>query len=153
MSLAARLYRFPASFEPQEEDGGFVVRFRDLPEIVTQGDSLEEARLSAADALEEAVAGRIVDRAAIPIASDPRQGECLIELTASMAIKAAFYEATISMRRAELVAKLGIDEKELRRLIDPRHASKLNRVEKLLALLGKRLSVSVEDSNAAALSA
>ena len=44
------MLRNPAVFAP-DEGGGFVVTFRDIPEAITQGDTLEEARAEAADAL------------------------------------------------------------------------------------------------------
>ncbi len=43
-------YHYTAVFEPAEE-GGFVVTFPALPGLVTEGDTLEEARTMAADAL------------------------------------------------------------------------------------------------------
>ncbi len=43
-------YRYTAVFEPAEE-GGFVVTVPALPGLVTEGDSLEEAREMAKDAI------------------------------------------------------------------------------------------------------
>jgi antitoxin HicB len=37
-------------------DGGYVVTFRDLPEAITQGDSIAECLKEASDCLEEAIA-------------------------------------------------------------------------------------------------
>jgi antitoxin HicB len=50
---------YPVTLTPDEADGGFVVTFEDLPEAITQGETLADALLEAADALEEAIAGRI----------------------------------------------------------------------------------------------
>ena len=44
-------YTFTAVFEPAEE-GGYVVTFPALPGLVTEGDTLDEARAMAADALQ-----------------------------------------------------------------------------------------------------
>lgn len=44
------LYRVPLLFTPQPE-GGFVVTSPVLPELVTEGDTLEEAYANVADAL------------------------------------------------------------------------------------------------------
>ena len=57
---------YPALLTTDEKDGGFVVTFRDLPEAITQGNSLEEALNEAADCLEEAIALRIDDKLEIP---------------------------------------------------------------------------------------
>lgn len=43
-------YSYTALFEPAEE-GGFIVTFPALPGLVTEGDTLEEARAMAMDAL------------------------------------------------------------------------------------------------------
>ncbi len=44
-------YTYTAEFEPADE-GGYVVRFPSLPDLVTEGDTLEEARAMAADLLQ-----------------------------------------------------------------------------------------------------
>lgn len=43
-------YTYTAVFEPAEE-GGYVVRFPSLPGLVTEGETLEEARTMAGDLL------------------------------------------------------------------------------------------------------
>ena len=43
-------YNFTALFEPAEE-GGYVLKFPALPGLVTEGDTLEEARAMAEDAI------------------------------------------------------------------------------------------------------
>jgi antitoxin HicB len=39
---------------------------------------------------------------------------------------------------------LGSDEKEIRRMLDPRHPTKLPRIDAALAVLGRRLILGVE---------
>ena len=43
-----------------------------------------------------------------------------------------------------LLRRLGKDEKEVRRILDPRHATKLASLTQALRVLGKRLVVGVE---------
>jgi len=63
-------------FSPDlQPEGGWVVTFRDIPEAITQGEDIEEARTAAADALEEAMAGRIVHRLGVPEPSEAQSGE------------------------------------------------------------------------------
>jgi len=50
--------------------------------------------------------------------------------------------------KSELAARLGCDEKEVRRLLDPRHSSKLPRIQKALAALGKGLALRLVDEAA-----
>ncbi|WP_222427196.1 type II toxin-antitoxin system HicB family antitoxin [Hyella patelloides] len=41
-------FTFPAILTP-DNDGGFVVTFRDLPEAITQGDTEQQALIEATD--------------------------------------------------------------------------------------------------------
>lgn len=130
------------------KEGGFVVTFRDIPEAITQGESVEDALAEAADCLDEAIAGRIRKGEDIPAASKSRRGERMVSLPAPMAAKAALY---LAMRQAgvtkvELAHRLHCDEKEVRRLLDPYHTSRLPRIAEAVAALGNRLVVGLEEA-------
>ena len=45
------IHTFTAVIEPVEEDGGYVVTFPAIPNLATQGETLEEARRMAEDCL------------------------------------------------------------------------------------------------------
>jgi antitoxin HicB len=128
------------------KEGGYVVTCRDLPEIVTQGDDFDEALAQASDAMDEAFAARIDDGEDFPESSVPRKGECVVAPSADLVAKAALYlamkEAAIS--KTALARMLEVDEKEVRRLLDPHHASKLPRMEEALRALGKRLVLTIQ---------
>lgn len=64
-------FAYPVTLTPDEIHGGFVVTFPDLPEAITQGDTIAEALVEAADALDEAIAGRIRRGDTIPPPSLP----------------------------------------------------------------------------------
>lgn len=91
---------YPVNLTPDTTDGGFVVTFPDVPEAITQGDDSAEALTQAADALEEAIAGRIRRGDSIPEPSAAKAGQSLVPVPASTAAKAALYlalrEAAIS---------------------------------------------------------
>ena len=142
---------YPARFTP-DAGGGYVVTFRDVPEAITQGDDEEEATSEAADALEEAIAGRMRLGEEISGPSKAEAGEYPIALPIDTAAKAALYIAIhqSGLSKVELAAQLGCDEKEVRRLLDPYHPSKLPRVQQALEALGKRLIISMEDAAARA---
>jgi antitoxin HicB len=63
-----------------------------------------------------------------------------------MAAKAARYLAMgdAGISKVQLARKLGCDEKEARRMLDPRHPTKLPRIKEAFDVPGKRLVVSVE---------
>ncbi len=142
-------FTYPVTLTPDETDGGFVVTFKDLPEAITQGETVEDALTEAVDALEEAIAGRIQRGDPIP---EPSSAASLtkVPVPAQTAAKAALYLALreTGITKSELAAKLGCDEKEVRRLLDPRHSSKLPRIQKALATLGKGLALRLVDEAA-----
>jgi antitoxin HicB len=133
-----RTFVFAARFKADRENGGFVVTFRDVPEAITQGDSLEECKEDAAGALQAAIEGRIMDDLEIPTPSSAKRGEHLVAVPIHTAMKAALYEKIreAGITRVELARRLGIDEKEARRILDPYHSTKVERLEQALATLG-----------------
>jgi antitoxin HicB len=139
---------YPAILTPDAKDGGFVVTFADLPEAITQGETIEDAMREAADGLEEAIANRIVSGLPIPPPSRIKRGQCAVPVAVQTAAKAALYIASqeAQITKAELAKRLQCDEKEVRRLLDPRHPSKLPRLEAALAAVGHRLIVSLQSA-------
>src|SRR3990172_1972360 len=136
---------YPARCTRERRHGGYVITFRDLPEAIPQADSLADCVEEAAGALEAAIEGRIMDRLAIPMPSRARRGERLVPLPVETALKAALYLAMRErgVTRVELARRLGIDEKEARRMLDPYHATKAERLERALAALGRHAEVRI----------
>jgi antitoxin HicB len=138
-------FLYPVTLIAQDE-GGFVVNFPDMPEAITQGEDVGDALREASDCLEEAVANRIAMGLPIPKPS-PIMTECHpVPLPAQMAAKAALYTAMgqAGISKMELARRLRCDEKEVRRLLDPRHPSKLPRIEAALAAVGRKLVIGFE---------
>ena len=142
-------FSFPASLRP-DTGGEIAVRFRDLPEAITSGGSRADAITQAFDCLDEAIAGRICDGLDIPVPSKPNRGELLVALPATMAAKAAFYIAfrESGLTKTQMAKRLGIDEKEVRRMLDPRHPTRLLRIQMALASLGKQLLMGMVETAA-----
>ena len=143
-----RTFVYPAKFEGGDKPGVLVITFRDIPEAITQGNGGKDALWQAADCLEEAIAGRIADGREIPKGSRGARGERRIPVPAPMLAKAALYLAMgeAGMTNVQLARRLGCDEKEVRRMLDPRHPTKLPRIKEALDVFGKRLVVSVEEA-------
>ncbi len=69
-----KLYKFTAVFTPDEEDNeAYNVSVPALSEIATCGDSVEEARFMAQDALELAVLSRLEEGESIPVDKKPKR--------------------------------------------------------------------------------
>ena len=135
-------YIYPAIVE-QGEEGSFIVRFPDFPEALTFGSTETEAVHEAADCLREALRGRIRDGENLPLPSENVQGAHMIAPPAEMVAKAAVYDAFRrgGLTRVALADKLNVDESEVRRILDPMHRTKLDRLEQAAKALGGRLEI------------
>jgi len=138
-------FQYPVLLTPADE-GGYVVTCRDLPELVTEGESIDDALEQAADAMDEVFATYLTDGLDLPPPSKARRREHLVAPPAEAVAKAALY---VAMRQAgiskvQLAKRLGVDEKEVRRLLDPHYGSKLPRIAKAISLLGQRLVIGLE---------
>ena len=136
---------YPAFLQP-DCTGEIVVSFRDLPECLTSGADEAEALIEAADALEEAVAGRIKRGDDIPVPSAPQSGERRVAVQSGMAAKAALALALrkSGLPRAELAALAGTDEGSIGHMLDPKHRAAPGQIERVLRVLGQQLVVEVE---------
>jgi antitoxin HicB len=135
---------FPAALT-SDPDGGFTVTFRDVPQAITEGDTREEALLRAEDALESALAMYIAAKEPLPASSEAEAGEEMVPLSALGMAKTALYEAMHEqgVGRAELARRLRWHLPQVARLLDLRHASRMEHVEAALAALGLRLIVHI----------
>lgn len=126
-----------------KDETGFIVSCRDLPEIVTQGEDRDDALIQAADAMDMAFYSRISRGDAFPVPTPAKRGEYVVSPPAEMVAKAALYTAMRSagISKVDLAKRLGVHEKEVRRLLDPRHGSKLPRLDEAVRALGARLII------------
>ena len=138
-------FEYPVLLKAAEE-GGFIVTCRDLPPLITQGENKADALAQAADAMDEVFATYMLEGLTFPAPSKTRRGEYSIAPPAGTMAKAALYMAMseAGITKVELARQLGIDEKEVRRLLDPHYASKLPRIAQAIRLLGKRLVIGLE---------
>ncbi|MBF0461647.1 MAG: hypothetical protein HQL87_09645 [Magnetococcales bacterium] len=128
----------------QQGEQVFQAALPDFPEASTGSTSLEGALSAVTAALAAAVSHRIKHNQPVPEPSAAKgQDRHWAVLPALLSAKAALY---LAMRRSgvskvALARQLNHDEKEVRRLLDPAHPSKLPRIEAALAVLGMRLVV------------
>ena len=138
-------FEYAVTLTPAEE-GGFVVTCRDLPQLATQGEDVADALSEASDAMDEVFAAYMRGKLDFPTSSKARRGEHRVAPPAETVAKAALYVAMkdAHVTNMQLAKKLGVDEKEVRRLLDPHCASKLPRIAQAVAMLGKRLVIGLE---------
>jgi antitoxin HicB len=140
--------RYPATLVREKSGKGFHVRFPDLPEALTGGEDSADALIEAADCLEEAIAGRIARGETIPLPSRPKRGQQLVCVPLAIAPKLALYLAIRDegLSNSEVARRLGVSETIVRRMLNPKHVTKPEKIQAALAALGKRIVVRFEDA-------
>jgi antitoxin HicB len=146
-----KTYAYRALFEPGDRRGNIVISFPDVPEAVTQGRDQAEARAMAEEALGLVLLAYLERGKPLP---KPRaKGRNLVDVAvapdvaAKLAVLESFAAAGIS--KSELARRIGKDEKEVRRILDPKHPTKLPALTAALRALGKRLVVGITEAEAA----
>ncbi|PJJ97038.1 antitoxin [Lysobacteraceae bacterium NML75-0749] len=133
--------QYPAQFKKTET--GYIVKFRDIPEALTQGATMEEAQAQAADALLTAMDFYFEDRRPVPAPSSPRGGERLVSLPASATAKVLLLNEMLAqgVTAAELARRLGTSPQTVNRLVNLAHTTKIDALASALHALGQRLEV------------
>src|ERR1700683_572226 len=129
-------------------DGRILVEFVDLPRVATDGKDDREAMEEAIDALGSDLSIRLSRREEIPTPSAAKRGQRLVPVPLSLAPKLALYLAMRDQQinNSDLARRLGIHERVIRRMLDPEHATKAEKIQAALAILGKQMTVEVRDA-------
>ncbi|UEP42984.1 type II toxin-antitoxin system HicB family antitoxin [Burkholderia sp. B21-005] len=135
--------RYPALIEPDED--GFMVSFRDIPEALTGGKTVEEAREMAADALLTSMDFYFEDRRPVPAPSKAKKGEELISLPASVSAKVLLLNAMLEqgVTPSELARRLGTRPQDVNRIMDLGHTTKIDTIAAAFEAIGRHLELSV----------
>ena len=140
-------FTYPAKFTPGR-DGRVLVEFVDLPRVAPDGKDDHEAMEEAMDALGSELSIRLSRREAIPVSSAAKRGQRLVPVPLWLAPKLALYLAMRDreVNNSELARRLGVHERVIRRMLDPEHATKAEKIQAALAALGKLMTVEVRDA-------
>ncbi len=130
--------KFPVTLTPDEADGGFVVTFHDIPEAITQGETVEEALAMAHEALETAMEFYFEDKRAVPAPSKLKRGQHVVELPVSLSAKVLLLNEMVkqNIRPAELARRLNTTPQEVNRLTNLRHITRIDGIAAALHALG-----------------
>jgi len=126
-----------------DDNGTFLVACPQLPIVATFGETEDEARRHAVDAIETALASMIDDGEEVP-APDGGQG-MHVRLPLLTTLKVHLYWALRSagITRAELARRLGWKRESVDRLFRLDHRSRLEQIESALEALGREVDVEV----------
>ncbi len=140
---------YPAEITADDNDT-FLVTFPDVPGAITCGETEAEALENAVDALETVLSGLIVQRNEIPPPS-AAQGRPTVSLSLLGSLKVAVYRAMRARgwRKADLARALGLNPRQIDRLLDLRHGSTVGQLEMALRACGRRVEIETRDLEAA----
>ena len=139
------LFVYPYAIH-QSADGAWQVRFPDVPEALTEGETEAEAHALAQDALIAALGGLAKLKRDIPA---PSQGGAFRVVVPMLpAAKLALYLAMREhgLNNVTLARKLGTQENEVRRMLDLDHQTRIATLENALWHLGKQISSEVRQA-------
>ncbi len=140
-------FNYPADIE-RDEDGRHLVSFPDFGRGVTDGATRDEALGEARDLLRELIAATMREGGALPKPSPAGRRQPLVVPPVQTALKAALYEAwrEAEISQRQLARDLDVAESEVRRMMNPDHATKAATIERALRQMGKRLTVIVGEA-------
>ena len=136
-------YSFPVTVEPNGI-GGYMASFKDIPEALTEADTLEELKPMALDALITAIDFYIEDGRTFPTPTKDDSAAFCVTLPPSVVAKILLLNAMVetNTRQVDLAKKLGISRQQVNRLTNLHHATKIDLIAKALSAIGKTLELS-----------
>jgi antitoxin HicB len=136
--------RYPVTLTRDDNDT-IMVTFPDVPGAITYGDTEEEALQRAPDALLTVIDALIKDHKDIPVPSEKRGPS--IELPSLETAKIELYRTMRAGKigKSELARRLDWHLPQVDRLLEMRHGSKLEQLDRAFSAMGKRLQVTVAD--------
>lgn len=139
------MFNYPVTLTHDEADGGFVVTFADIPEAISQGETVAEAMEAARAALETALDFYFDDKRAVPAPSKAASGQAVIGLNASLSAKVLLLNEMIyqNIRPAELARRLGTRPQDVNRLTNLRHTTRIDSIAAALEAMGKQMDIRV----------
>ena len=102
----------------------------------------------AVDCLGSVLAFRIAEKSGIPEASPLKRGQRLVPVPLWIAGKLALYLTKIEqgVTNSELARRLRVRETVVRRMLDPDHDTRSEKIQAALEALGKRIVVAIDDA-------
>jgi len=137
------MFSYPVILTPDKKDGGFVVRFVDIPEAITQGETEEETMQMAREALETALEFYFDEHRMVPAPSRVKRGQRSVELPLSLSAKVLLLNEMIAqkVRPAELARRLQTTPQQVNRLTSIHHTSRIDGIAAAMKTLGKTFEI------------
>jgi antitoxin HicB len=137
---------YPVTLRPLD-NGTVMAKFIDVPEALTCGRDEKEALRLAQEALVLALTeGYMAVKRSVPTPSKPKRGQPMVTVPPLVAAKLAVYQAMLEegVTQVELAARLHQDDRQVRRLLDVKHRSRLDMLDRALHALGRQMVLEVK---------
>lgn len=131
-----------------EDDGWYIVESVDFPNVTAQGETREQALEDAVNAIATGIAMCIRNGQPLPISSPATAGQPVVILPTQIVLKALLHGEMLRQKvtKADLARRLGWRQTQAARLLDVKHASKLDAIDQAFEALGRKLDVSVRSA-------
>ena len=141
------VFSYPATFR-KDKSGRVLVLFPDFPRAATDGANIDEALEQAVDCLGSAVAFAMAYKEEIRRPSVPKRGQRVVPVPLWVAPKLALHwrMRELGLNNSQLARRLGVRETVVRRMLDPRHATKAEKLQAVLVALGQKVVFAVESA-------
>ena len=138
---------YPAVFK-RDQTGRIVVSFPDFATAHTDGADSNEALEEAIDCLGSVVAFAMADKVVVPKPSRVKRGQRNVPVPFWIVGKLALYWAIrdLGISQSELARRLNVRETVVRRMLDPNHDTKPEKIQAALETLGKRVVTAYDDA-------
>ena len=131
-----------------DENDTVIAQFPDVPEAMTVGADDSNVLDWAQDALVVALTGYMEERRDIPSPSKPKKGQKTVPLPPQVAMKLAIYQGMRDqgITQAALGECIGVDGRQIRRILDLDHNTSLSQLVRALKCLGKELVIDIRNA-------
>ena len=141
------LQRYPVILT-KDENGTLIAQFPDLPEAMTVGADETNALDWAQDALVVALTGYIEERRDIPPPSKVKKEQKSVHLPPQVAMKLSIFQGMRDqgITQATLGECIGVDGRQIRRILNLDHNTSLSQLIRALKCLGKELVIDIRSA-------
>jgi antitoxin HicB len=132
-----------------DDNDTFLVTSPDFPEVITCGETRDDALKYAVGAFREVIAGYMHNKKPLPKPSKIRAKDDVVTLPLQTEMKIRMYESMLDsgIKKSELARKMKLHRQEMERLLDFNKSTNLDRIESAFAAMGKRVSFEVADAD------
>lgn len=140
--------QFSYPYTTEKSGVSTLVEFPDVPGAVTEVREDEDAQALVRDCLIAALGGYMTRKRPPPQSSAAdRRPVVTLDLVTSAKLALASEMASQGISNVALAERLGVSEKVVRRMLDPDHRCRIDRLEAALAVLGRQVGLVVTQAS------